>query len=63
MKRYQEMDPDQRDAMILEAVAANVSFEGHDLSSQQFLDEAVQIRQHRGATVLEKPDHQKLSKA
>lgn len=63
MKRYKEMSPDKRDAMILEAVAANVSFEGHNVSAQRFLDEAVQIRKrHVGATVVEQSDAQKLSK-
>ena len=64
MKRYQEMDPDKRDVMILEAVAANVSFEGHDASAQRFLNEAVQIQQRQvGATMEKKSNRPELSKA
>ena len=40
MKKFEEMPPLERKAMILRAVASNISFEGHDDVARQFLNRA-----------------------
>ena len=53
------MDPDEREIMILEAMVANISFEGHDGVTKQFMDKAAKIRLRRAETAAgEISDHQ-----
>ena len=58
MKFFEEMEPIEREIMIREAAAFNVSLEGMDESAKILLEEAASLQAQKVKTTLQEADGQ-----
>ena len=58
MKFYEQMDPIEREAMILRAAAFNVSLEGMEESKKRLLEEAQKVQSQKVHAILQEASDQ-----
>ncbi len=58
MKFFEQMDVDEREAMILRAAAFNMSLEGMEDSKNRLLEEAKRVQTKKDQAILQKVNSQ-----